>query len=113
MKQLPDGSKIKNYTRNRVRFMEISTGTVIDIEPEDDGPAEVWIEQNHIVGHKYITRSAFSPKYLPEPEDDTFFIVPLVVKAAYRDRSDLVTPNRVIRTGERDDRLVVCQGFAI
>lgn len=113
MRQLPDGSKIKNYTKNDIRFMELATGTVIDILPEDDGPAEVWITHDRVEGRKYITRSSFAPKYLPEPESDTYLVVPLVVKAAYPDRYDLVTPNRVIRRQERDDRLVVCQGFAI
>lgn len=110
-KQLPDGSIIENWTSSPVSFLAPSLGITIVIEPETEAPAFVPMDHEKIPGRSYITKTIFTPgaSNLPEPRDDTFLIVPQMVKWLFPERTDLVVPNRTMRI---DGKIVGCMGFA-
>jgi hypothetical protein len=47
---------------------------------------------------------------LPEPQDDTLYIVSRAVAEAARDRDDLVVPDNVIRDDQ--GRVIACRALA-
>ena len=113
MTQLPDGTRLENWTGVRIRFTDIEAGVNIDIPVEAGGPARVRMDHEKILGSKYITRTVFGEDdNLPDPKDGVYLIVSGVFKSLYPERDDLVVPNMIIR-GQQEYKVVACQGFAI
>lgn len=113
MTQLPDGTRVENWTGVNIRFTDLAQGITIDIPVEHGGPARVRMDHEKILGSKYITRTVFAEEdNLPEPKDGVYYIVSTVFKSLYPERDDLVVPNMVIR-GQNEYKVVACQGFAL
>jgi hypothetical protein len=113
MTQLPDGTRIENWTGVKVRFVDIDAGISVEIPVEYGGPAHVRMDHEEIPGSKYVTRTVFAEEdNLPDEKDGVYLVVSSVFKGLYPDRSDLVVPNMIIRD-RQEHRVVACQGFAV
>jgi hypothetical protein len=57
-----------------------------------------------------VKKSFLEPEGLPEPQENTFYIVSALVAGACKNRDDLVVPNDVIR--DEEGRIVGCKNLA-
>jgi len=57
-----------------------------------------------------IYRKSFGSGNLPEPKEDTYYIVSLPVAQAYPERQDLLVPDELVR--DENGRVVGCKAFA-
>lgn len=112
MKQLPDGTKIENWTAYPVQFVDLGLGQAVIIPTEEGGPARLKMEHERVEGTEYVTRTVFlEGDNLPSERPGVFLIVSGIWKGLYPGRHDLVVPNQTIRmTGAK---MTCCQGFAI
>lgn len=108
MIELPGGARIENWTERSVTLVAPEDSLFVEIRPETQGPARVAIEQ-HGTDYAFIYETRFSGSNLPEPREGVFLIVPSIVRQAYPDRLDLVTPVNLIR---KNGIIIGCQGFA-
>lgn len=108
--------KIRNFTSHNVRLI-IDKNTFLDLPSE--GTARMvhnseQFETVDVCDYKVpILRSTFGPVIgLPDPEDDTLFIVPAIVHQALtgRVRNDLLMVSNAIRD-EKTGKVLGCQGF--
>ena len=94
--QLPGGAVLENWTNTIVTFIDEADGLRLDIPLEGMRPAFVDIRQKG-TDWPFIWESTFAGSNLPEPRKGVFLIVLPVLKIAYPDRTDLVTPIGAVR----------------
>lgn len=60
-----------------------------------------------------VSVTGFGPTDLPSQEEDTIFIVSLLVRQANPGRKDLVNPDGPIYSEENPRQVIGCRGFSI
>lgn len=92
---IPKGRKLDIFPSGRIARLSYETESAGELEYED-AEIEVTRHTNPVIDN------------LPEPEPDTFYLVPLVVAQAAK-RADVLSPARLVR--DADGYPIGCTGF--
>ena len=106
--------KIKNITPHTVVVFN-ADGSQSLFPPERDYPTPRVQRELELVelvgGVEVVTRGKAFTTGLPDPEDNTLFIVSSVVLSENRDRGDLLSPNDPVKDPHNPRILMGCRGF--
>jgi hypothetical protein len=59
-----------------------------------------------------LTKTVFGEiEDLPDPQENTFYIVSRIVREAAKERNDLLVPNEIVRND--DNQIIGCLSFAV
>lgn len=109
MTKLDDGTIVANFTFHDVILADRDKIDVV-IEPEPEAPARLVTHRKRV--SKYLVKVVFGEAVnLPEPKEGVYLIVSAPVKIALPGRTDLVTPNDLVR--DRDGKVIGCRTFAL
>lgn len=65
-----------------------------------------------INGNIRLTETVFGEiEDLPDPQENTFYIVSRIVREAAKERNDLLVPNEIVRN--EDNQIIGCLSFAV
>ena len=113
MTELPDNTKVENWTNKIITFRDPVLDLSFDIPLEKGAPAYVYPKYVQKDGSRYITETIWSvpDKALPARRPGVYLIVSKIVKIALPDRSDLVVPADIIKG--LNDEPIACRRFTI
>lgn len=106
-------STIVNLTPHKVTVMA-SEGYVVAEYPASGQVARVTMSDTYVGsvnGISVVTKTAGEVVGLPEPAEDTYYIVSGLVQAAFPHRTDLLVPDDLVRDVE--GRVVGCRRFSV
>jgi len=110
MTELPDGLKLENWTAHEVLLIDPATNTQWHIPMESRAPLRLNTKRERL--GRFLQRVTFEePAYEPPHQPDVMLIVSSPVKLALRHRTDLVTPNDLVRGVSGS--VIACKGFAL
>jgi len=109
---------ILNLTPHPVNILDEDNNVLLTIEPEQDVEPIRLEQSDRIVDEVLVagicvpvTETVFGEATnLPDEQTGTLLIVSSLVRTALLDRTDLVTPNQVVRNDE--GHIVGCRSFA-
>ena len=103
---------ILNYTPHDVNVVNSEEKVIITYESVGEARCE---QETTVIGYINnipITETSFGEVYgLPEPKENTFYIVSRLVRQALPDREDLLVPNDVVRDAT-NKTIIGCKSLA-
>lgn len=104
--------KIKNLTPHTINFVSSEGYPVMDIEPEGT-VARVSVKTETVgeIDGIPVTKSVYGEVVnLPEPEEDTIYVVSALVAGRVPEREDVFIPSESVR--DEKGRIIGCKSIA-